>query len=164
MNPHRLFAGALLLTVLALPGCASTGAMSQVSNLAGLAGANPNLSTFMGLAQTAGLEKMLSGKSPMTMLVPTNDAFASLGADALANLSKPESKEQLTNILKGHMLEGGQSLDQLAKGGASNLMGSALPVATAKNGHLTVGGAEVVESMKGSNGFVHVVDKVIMPQ
>ncbi|MGH7727107.1 MAG: fasciclin domain-containing protein [Candidatus Eiseniibacteriota bacterium] len=161
---RRLLAGVLLITVLVLPGCASNSAMSQVSNLAGLAGVNPNLSTFLGLAQTAGLEGLLKGKNPLTMLVPSNDAFAALGAEALSTLSNPENKDKLVNLLKGNMISGSMPLDALAKGGATNLLGAPLDIGQAKNGHLTVNGAEVTESLKGSNGFIHVVDKVNLPQ
>ena len=142
--------------------------MSKAASLGAMAAANPNLSTFMGLAQAAGLDKTLNGKSALTVLAPSNDAFNALAPDMLAGLSKPENKDQLVAILRNHIIDGGSSLDALAKMTGTNapksLTGSTLDVTQAADGSLSIGGAKVTGSAKASNGFVHTVDKVILPK
>jgi uncharacterized surface protein with fasciclin (FAS1) repeats len=169
MKIRSLVALCALVVAVALSGCSSaSGVMSQASTLGSIAGTNPNLSTFMGLAQSAGLEKMLTGKSPLTLLAPSNDAFKALSPEMLANLAKPENKDQLTGILKNHMISGGSSLDQLAAMTGTlapkSLTGSTLNVEQAKDGSLVVGGARITETVKTGNGYVHMVDRVILPQ
>ncbi len=169
MKNRSLLASCALLVAVALSGCSSaSGLMSQASSLASMAATNPNLSTFMGLAQSAGLDKMLTGKSPLTLLAPSNDAFSALSPDMVAGLAKPENKDQLLGILKNHMVDGRSSLDALAKMTGTNapksLTGSTLDVTQAADGSLSVGGAKVISSAKAGNGFVHTVDKVILPK
>ena len=169
MKTRSLLALCALVIAVGLSGCSSaSGVASQVSSLGSIAGTNPNLSTFMGLAQSAGIEKMLTGKSPLTLLAPSNDAFKALPPEVLANLAKPENKDQLTGILKNHILSGGSSLDQMAGMTGTlapkSLTGSTLNIEQAKDGSLMVGGAKVIETVKTGNGYLHTVDKVILPQ
>ena len=42
--------------------------------------------TLLAAAKAAGLAETLSGKGPFTVFAPTDDAFAKLGKDAIANL------------------------------------------------------------------------------
>jgi uncharacterized surface protein with fasciclin (FAS1) repeats len=147
---------------IALAGCA--GSSGTANTLLGLASANPQLSQFAALAQTAGLGDMLSGKNPLTVFAPSNEAFKKLAPEALAALQKPENQQKLANVLKNHMLPGSISPDKLVPGLLKNSLGSTLDVAKDTSGRMTVNGANVVESIKGENGYVHVVDQVLMPQ
>ncbi len=169
MKNRSLLALLALTVAIGLSGCSSaSGLVNQASSLGSLVGANPNLSTFMGLAQSSGIDKMLTGKSPLTILAPSNDAFKALSPDMVAGLMKPENKDQLSGILKNHIMPGSESLDALSKMTGTNspksLLGSTMDVTQAKDGSLSVGGAKVVSSAKAGNGFVHTVDKVILPQ
>jgi len=169
MKTRSLLALCALVFAVALSGCSSSaGVASQVSSLGSIVGTNPNLSTFMGLAQSAGIDKMLTGKSPLTLLAPSNDAFKALSPEMLANLAKPENKDQLTAVLKNHIISGGSSLDQMAAMTGTlapkSLTGSTLNVEQARDGGLVVGGAKVTDTVKAGNGYVHTVDKVILPQ
>ena len=170
MKLRSLLGACALLTAVVLSGCSSASNMaSQASSVASTLGVNPNLSTFMGLAQSGGIEKMLSGKNPVTLLAPSNDAIATaLSPDMLANLAKPENKDQLVRLVQNHVIVGNQSLDQIVNMTGTNapksLTGNALDVAKNADGSLSIGGAKVTETMKTGNGFIHVIDKVLMPQ
>ncbi len=169
MKNRSLLALVALTVSIGLSGCSSApDLVNQASSLGSLVAANPNLSTFMGLAQSAGIDQMLTGKNPLTLLAPSNDAFSALPPDVLAGLARPENKDQLAGILKNHILSGSASLDGLSKMTGTNapksLLGSTLDVGQAKDGSLSIGGAKVLSTAKSGNGFVHTVDRVILPQ
>ncbi len=89
-------------------GCSKSGseASEGMDSILGAVTSNPQLSTLAGLVGSAGLGSVLSGKNPLTMLAPSNDAFAKLGPTALDELKKPENMSKLTNVLQSHIIPG----------------------------------------------------------
>ncbi len=124
-----------------------------------------NFTTLVSAIKAAGLAETLSGKGPFTVFAPTNEAFAKLPADALANLMKPENKAQLVALLKNHVVSGNvMAADVKAMNGkmAKTLDGKDLLVQADDKG-VMIGGAKVTKTdLKGSNGVIHVIDTVIM--
>ena len=150
-------------------GCSKSGseASEGMNSLLGAVTSNPQLSTLAGLVGSAGLGDLLSGKNPLTMLAPSNEAFAKLGPTALDELKKPENMSKLTNLLQSHIIPGKLDTDALLEKGASGLtsMGGGAPLTAAKteDGKVTIGGANVTESIETGNGTIHMIDKVLMP-
>ena len=132
--------------------------------------------TLVAAVKAAGLVETLKGKGPFTVFAPTNDAFAKLPAGTVETLVKPENKEMLTKILTYHVLAGRFDSKAIAK--------------KIKKGHgtatfTTVSGDKLMASMSGSdlilrdekggtsrvtignvyqsNGVIHVVDSVLLP-
>lgn len=159
-------AAALALGVAACGGGGPKPPSIDPSSLLGILGGRPELATLAGLLQTAGLNSLLSGQSPMTILAPSNAAFEALGPEALANLRKPENRGQLTDVLKNHLVSGSlRTADIAGRGpaGVGTLYGKSLPVGR-EGDVLTIGGAKVATGdVYASNGVVHVVDRVLMP-
>merc|ERR1711997_763700 len=108
--------------------------------------ATPALSTLVTAVQAAGLVDTLNGKGPFTVFAPTNDAFAKIPADALANLLKPENVDQLQAVLLRHVLP------TVIKAG--DIPAGSTTVKTA--GPANVIATDVITS----NGVVHIVDTV----
>jgi uncharacterized surface protein with fasciclin (FAS1) repeats len=117
----------------------------------------------------------LSGEGPFTVFAPTNDAFGELlgaldGFDSLEDFDTPEEKSLLATILQYHVIAGAAA--------ASTDLSEGQELATVQGETLTVsldGGvyiadatdddAEViVPDVAASNGIVHVIDKVLLPQ
>ena len=98
----------LLVTVSHIRCSSGASLLKSGSSLLTALGGNPNLSSLTNLMKTPGLGKMLGGvlKKPFTLLAPTNDALASIGADALGNLSNASNVGQLANLLKDHIVPG----------------------------------------------------------
>lgn len=121
--------------------------------------------TLIAAAKAAGLAKTLMGKGPFTVFAPTDEAFAALGQDTIANLLKPENKEQLAAILKFHVVAGKVMSPQASKlKAAPTLLGQDLVVKATKKG-LTIGGANVVAAdIETGNGVIHVIDTVLLPK
>lgn len=145
-------------------------ATQDQQDIVALATGNENLSTLVTAVQAAGLVETLQGEGPFTVFAPTNDAFTALPAGTLDTLLQPENKEQLSAILTYHVVAGEVKSSDLKDGQV---------VTTVQGGTLTVNiadGKVILTDAKGnkvnvvtadvdaSNGVVHVIDGVVLPQ
>ncbi len=133
-------------------------------NLMETANANASFKTFSKAVESAGLRDTLSGPGPFTVLAPTDAAFAKLPAGKLDSLLKPEHKDELVSLLKGHVVNGRKSVADIGSWqAAKTLDGKSSPVVMA-NGKFSIGGAHVTEGdISSSNGVIHGIDQVILP-
>ncbi|MBB4211943.1 putative surface protein with fasciclin (FAS1) repeats [Rhodothalassium salexigens DSM 2132] len=124
-----------------------------------------DFNTLVAAVKAAGLVDTLKGDGPYTVFAPTDAAFAALPEGTLDSLLKPENKAKLTAILTYHVVPG--------KVMAGDLAGKTLDVATVQGGKVdvdgtdgvTVDGARVVMAdIETSNGVIHVIDRVILPE
>jgi uncharacterized surface protein with fasciclin (FAS1) repeats len=132
--------------------------------------------TLVAAVKAAGLVDTLESAGPFTVFAPTNEAFAKLPAGTVDTLLKPENKDQLTKILTYHVVAGKVSsrdlMRMIKKGGgkaelktvsggtltASMDMGKVI-LTDEKGGTATVTIADVNQS----NGEIHVIDSVLLP-
>ena len=122
-------------------------------------------STLVAAVKAAGLVETLSVTGPFTIFAPTNAAFDALPAGTVEDLLKPENKEKLTAVLTYHVVAGNVMSSQLADGQkVATLNGQELTVAI-KDGVVTINGTKVIAAdLAGSNGVIHVVEGVLLPQ
>jgi len=124
-------------------------------------------STLVAAVQAAGVEDALVNAGPLTVFAPLNTAFDKLPEGTVANLVKPENKETLTMILINHVAPANYPIKQLkkeAKKGRKLYMASGKYLLVEnKDGDIYVGGTKVLQSVKVSNGWIHVVDDVLVP-
>lgn len=124
-----------------------------------------SFTTLLAAAKAAGLVEALQGDGPLTVFAPTDAAFAKLPEGTIATLLKPENKDQLAGILKLHVIAGAAvTSDQLA---GQQLSADTLNGAVSIDGRngVRVNGANVVAAdVKASNGVIHVIDAVLLPQ
>lgn len=128
---------------------------------------DPNLSTFARLLEQAELEDDLQRIGEYTLFVPTNQAFAQLEQEKLQTLLMPENKAKLMQVLQAHVLPGEVSSLQLENNTRIQMSeDSYIPVSVGVNNtNITVGGAQLVRSnIEASNGTIHVIDGVILPE
>ena len=113
----------------------------------------------------ADLAGALSGDGPFTVFAPTDDAFAALPEGTVASLLKPENKEKLAAVLTYHVVPGRVFSDAAAKGAkVKTLQGGELTTRGTDVG-VFVNGAKVVKAdLDCTNGVIHVIDKVLLPQ
>ncbi|KFN49489.1 hypothetical protein P873_10980 [Arenimonas composti TR7-09 = DSM 18010] len=123
-----------------------------------------NFKTLVAAVQAAGLADTLKGPGPFTVFAPTDAAFAALPAGTVENLLKPENRDQLVAILTYHVVPGRVTAAQAATlDSAKTVQGGELDI-DAANGGVTIDGANVVTAdIAASNGVIHVVDKVLLP-
>jgi transforming growth factor-beta-induced protein len=120
--------------------------------------------TLLAAAKAAGLVEALSGPGPMTILAPTDKAFAKIPAAQLRSLLKPENGATLKAILSHHVFPGAVSLKSVvAKGQLTSLTNQRVKVQLV-NGSVKIGNAQVITAdIRCSNGVVHAIDTVILP-
>ena len=122
--------------------------------------------TLADLLGKAGLVEALQGPGPFTVFAPTDEAFAKIPAATLADLTKPENKDKLIEILKYHVIEGAvPAATAVGLDGkeVKTLSGGFAPIVV-KDGKVTIGGATVTGAdVKTKNGIIHIIDSVLLP-
>jgi len=133
-------------------------------NIVEVAAKAGKFNTLIAAAKAGGLAGTLSGKGPFTVFAPTDAAFAKLGKETIANLLKPENKDQLVSILTYHVVAGKvPAAKVVGMKSAKSVQGSMLPIVV-KDGKVTVAGANVVTTdVMASNGVIHIIDSVMLP-
>ncbi|MFC3881146.1 fasciclin domain-containing protein [Algoriphagus namhaensis] len=126
---------------------------------------SPDHTTLVAAVQAAELAGTLSGDGPFTVFAPTNAAFAALPEGTVEDLLKPENKDALTGVLTFHVVSGNVMSGDLSDGQVvTTLNGQTLTVSIV-DGKVSINGANVVAAdLAGSNGVVHVIDAVLLPQ
>ncbi len=139
-------------------------AMEAPNTVVDIAIGSSDHTTLVAAVQAAELVETLKGEGPFTVFAPTNAAFNALPAGTVEGLLKPEAKADLTSILTYHVVSGNVMAGDLSDGQmVTTLNGKQLKV-TIANGTVMIGDATVVAAdLAGSNGVVHVIDKVLLP-
>lgn len=121
--------------------------------------------TLAKALQAADLVDALKGTGPFTVFAPTDEAFAKLPAGTLDDLLKPENKEKLRAILTYHVVAGDfPAAKVIALSSAKTLNGQNVKI-TGTGGNVMVNNAHVVKAdIPASNGVIHVIDTVILPE
>ncbi len=121
-----------------------------------------SFTTLVSLVQEAGLADELSGAGPLTVFAPTDEAFAAVPEETLAQLQ--EDPELLRRVLLYHVVEGDVTADQVTGiDSAPSLAGPDLSFST-DDGSVLVNDATVtMADVLASNGVIHVVDAVLLP-
>lgn len=137
---------------------------------------SPIHTTLVAAVKAADLVDTLNSAGPFTVFAPTNDAFAKLPAGTVDTLVKPENKATLTKILTYHVVAGKLSAKDIAAGIkagggkyqmttvaggklTATMSGKSIMLTDEKGGMATITTANVFQS----NGVIHVVDTVLMP-
>ncbi|MCA1622250.1 MAG: fasciclin domain-containing protein [Acidobacteria bacterium] len=152
-------------------------AMYKTKNIVQNAVNSKDHTTLVAAVKAAGLVETLQGKGPFTVFAPTNSAFNALPAGTVDTLVKPENKAMLTKILTYHVVAGNMDskkiMKAIKKGNGKAMLttvsgdtltasmnGNSLVLTDEKGGISTV----TIANVKQSNGVIHVVDTILMPQ
>jgi uncharacterized surface protein with fasciclin (FAS1) repeats len=122
-------------------------------------------STLVAAVKAAELVDVLSNAGPFTVFAPTNDAFDKLPKGTVEDLLKPENKEKLADILQYHVLIGGYPEERFSDGSTLGTASGGSVKISVKDGKVRINdSATIVGTVTASNGLVHVVDAVLLPQ
>lgn len=120
--------------------------------------------TLVAAVQAAELVDALSNAGPFTVFAPTNAAFDKLPAGTVDGLLKPESKDDLANILQYHVSLGVFKAENLTDGQViGQVNGNDIKVSIVDGQVMINGTAKIIASVPASNGIVHVIDAVLLP-
>lgn len=132
-------------------------------DIAKIAVGSKDHTTLVAALKAANLVNALANAGPFTVFAPTNAAFDKLPKGTVDDLLKPANEDKLRNILQHHVTTSVFTVADLTDGMTLG-MADGKNVTVRKTGDaVTVDGAAVVASVRGSNGIVHVVDAVIVP-
>ncbi len=123
--------------------------------------------TLVVAIEAAGVEDAVVNTGPLTIFAPVNAAFDKLPAGTLDDLLKPENKSKLAFILVNHVAPANYPEKQLRKEAEKGrklymASGKYLPIEIKEDG-IYVGGTKILKSVKVSNGWIHVIDNVLVP-
>ena len=128
-----------------------------------MASGNTDFSTLVAALTAAELVEALQGAGPFTVFAPNNAAFAKLPAGTVDDLLKPENKDKLTAILKNHVVAGKVMAADVQAGAVPTLRGGDVVIAV-EDGSVKYGDATVIATdVAASNGVIHVIDTVVIP-
>lgn len=169
----KVFFGIFAFAVLAI---ASSSVSAQKKTIVDIAVGSPDHTTLVAAIKAADLVGTLSGNGPFTVFAPVNSAFDKLPAGTVPTLLKAENKGMLTKVLTYHVVAG--NLDSKAVAKAIKAGNGKAELTTVSGGKLWAmlegknvvlmdekGGKATVTAvdLKGSNGVIHVIDSVVLP-
>ena len=146
-------------------------------NIVETAVSNDNFSTLVTAVQAADLVDALSSDGPFTVFAPTNDAFNNLPDGTLSTLLQPENQETLQSILTYHVVAGQFMAEDVVQ--AINGNGGQFTVETLQGGELTLKLWEgnvyvkdtsgnkaqiIITDVETSNGVIHAINNVVLPE
>lgn len=131
-----------------------------------LAAMEENLSTFVELVQLSGLDTSIEFAEPVTVFIPTDEAFKRMEEERYEYLINPENRAELVRVIRHHILPNKVPKIQFNSSQIIETAGEyEIPIDVEMNGNVVyVGGAEIVKpDIEASNGYIHVVDGVVDP-
>lgn len=122
-------------------------------------------STLVAAIKAAALVEPLEKSGPFTVFAPTNAAFDKLPAGTVEDLLKPENKDKLADILEYHVSVGVFTEDMLRDGQKIGQVNSQNIVIAKEGSSIKVNGkANIVGTVRASNGIIYVIDEVLLPE
>jgi len=161
MKTIRILTLTALVATSSLLGVAQ--AESKAKDIVAVASSAGSFNTLVAAVKAAGLVETLQGAGPFTVFAPTDEAFAKLPKGTVESLLKPENKEKLVAILTYHVVAGKVMAADVKTMKAKTVNGKELDVKVT-DGTVTVDIAKVIKTdVAASNGVIHVIDTVVLP-
>jgi uncharacterized surface protein with fasciclin (FAS1) repeats len=136
--------------------------LAHAADIVDTAVAAGQFDTLVKAVKAAGLVDTLKGNGPFTVFAPTDAAFAKLPAGTVESLLKDQDK--LAKILTYHVVPGKVMSSEVTTGAVPTVQGQPLNVVV-ERGRVKVNEAQVVKAdVLASNGVIHVIDTVVLPQ
>lgn len=144
--------------------CGDKSASANKMDIVQTAQSAGSFGTLVAAVKAADLVDTLRGEGPFTVFAPTDEAFAKLPKGTLEMLLKPENQDKLKKILTYHVVSGQvMSKDVVKLRSAKTVNGKKVSIQYA-DGKVWIDKATVAKAdILTSNGVIHVIDKVILP-
>jgi uncharacterized surface protein with fasciclin (FAS1) repeats len=124
-----------------------------------------SFNTLVAAVEAAGLVETLKGEGPFTVFAPTDEAFAALPEGTVASLLEPENRDQLVAVLTYHVIPGRVM--------SSDIAGQEMMVQTVQGSQVDIDATDgvrvdeatvVTADIEATNGVIHVIDRVMLPE
>lgn len=162
---RRMIAGVAVAGLILAAGTHSSAKPKAEKDIVDTAVAAGSFKTLAAALQAAGLVDTLKSKGPFTVFAPTDEAFAKLPAGTVDDLLKPENKEKLKAILLYHVVAGKVTSKEVVKLNSAKTVNSRAVKIETMGGKVMINNATVVKAdVQASNGVIHVIDTVLIPE
>lgn len=150
--------------LLPFPLFSSAADMTSSKDIVSTVESSGQLATLMAALKAAGLVDTLKGAGPFTLLAPTDAAFAKLPAGTVEAFLKPENQRKLVGVLKYHVVAADvKAAAVMTTSSAKTLNGQALSL-TLSGRTLKINDSAVIKAdIAASNGTLHIIDSVLLP-
>ena len=163
MKTIRIITLATIVAASSFVSIANAEPKEGAKDIVAVASGNGSFNTLVAAVKAAGLVETLQGPGPFTVFAPTDEAFAKLPKGTVEDLLKPENKAKLVSILTYHVVPGKVVAADVKTMKAKTVNGQSLDVKVT-DGAVTVDKAKVVKTdVPASNGVIHVIDSVVLP-
>ncbi len=133
------------------------------TNIVSLALDSADHTTLVTAVKAANYVTSVAASGPLTVFAPTNAAFEKLPAGTVEGLLAPEKADDLREILKYHVTTSALDTSSFKDGQIIAMANGAKVTMGVKDGKITINGANIVASVKASNGMLHIIDGVLLP-
>jgi uncharacterized surface protein with fasciclin (FAS1) repeats len=143
-----------------------TVSVAKAQDIVDTAIAADGFDTLVAAVQAAGLVDTLKGEGPFTVFAPTDAAFAALPEGTVESLLEPANRDQLVAVLTYHVIPGKVMSSDIAGQEVmpETVQGQTLEI-DATGMSVMVNTATVVQAdIEASNGVIHVIDTVLIPE
>ncbi|MDD4974973.1 MAG: fasciclin domain-containing protein [Bacteriovorax sp.] len=164
----KIFLSFLLITLLPMTSVfagnqANVNDTVSKNNIVATAAGSKDHTTLVTALKAADLIDVMANPGPFTVFAPTNAAFAALPKGTVENLLKSENKKDLVNILQYHVFVGALQAKWLKNGQTLNQVNGSDAKIKVDGKKISINGANIIASIKTTNGIIHVIDAVLLP-
>ena len=136
----------------------------KLGDIVAVASGAGTFGTLVAAVKAAGLVETLQGDGPFTVFAPNDEAFAKLPEGLVAALLKDENRDTLVKILTCHVLGSKVMAADVTSGDYPTVEGSAIDIQVGDKVVLNKTTHVVGTDIMASNGVIHVIDSVLLPE
>ena len=133
------------------------------NNIVMIASNSKNHTTLVAAIKAADYVTSVAASGPLTVFAPTNAAFDKLPPGTVDDLVKPENVEKLREILQYHVTTSAQETSWFKDGQKLSMANGAKATLKVDGDKISINDANITNSVRASNGIVHVIDAVLLP-
>ena len=161
MKKTMIFLAIIMMSLVLIPG-ASVAAQEQ--DIVGIAAGSEDFTILTAALETAGLTEALQGEGPFTVFAPTDAAFENLLAALSISAEDLLAQPQLADVLLYHVVAGLVMSGDLQNGMTAETLGGQMITVDLSEGLKINTSAVITADIKASNGVIHVIDTVLIPE
>ena len=160
MKKTMKFLAIIMMSLALIPGAS---AAAQEQDIVAIAAGSEDFSILTAALETAGLTEALQGEGPFTVFAPTDAAFENLLAALSISAEDLLAQPQLADVLLYHVVAGSVMSGDLQNGMTAETLGGQMITVDLSEGVKINTSAVITADIKASNGVIHVIDTVVLP-
>lgn len=161
MKKTMIFLAIIMMSLVLIPG-ASVAAQEQ--DIVAIAAGSEDFTILTAALETARLTEALQGEGPFTVFAPTDAAFENLLSALSISAEDLLAQPQLADVLLYHVVAGSVMSGDLQNGMTAETLGGQMITVDLSEGVKINTSAVITADIKASNGVIHVIDTVLIPE